>query len=52
MNNELDYLETELKVLCINVISMLNGLKEKGFLSNGEYLKHVDLKKKLLQGKL
>ncbi|WP_176461718.1 hypothetical protein [Anaeromicrobium sediminis] len=52
MCDELNDIETELKMFCIKLISMFDELKEKGLLSEEEYLKHVILKKKFLEGKL
>lgn len=51
MCHETEKVKEDLRKLCVIMIDMLNKLKEESLLSEEDYKKHTDLKKKFLRDK-
>lgn len=48
MNDKSAEYEEKLKEMCLTMVSIFDGLREKGKISEEEYYKHTEIKKKFL----
>lgn len=51
MNISSDSIEKQLEMLCVDFLKQLEDLKQKGIISQEEYIKHAKLKRKFLEDK-